>query len=344
MDSGMISRFSNLVSCESKMLEIFGLLEKVAPSDATILLLGESGTGKDLMAKAIHEKSHRSARPFVAVNCAAVPEDLIESELFGHVKGAFTGAVQNIDGKFEQANGGTLFLDEIGDMSFKMQTKILRALENREIQPVGSNRVVKVDVRVVAATNKLIAQAVEKKEFRNDLFYRLNEFSIDIPPLRERPNDLHLIMWDMVEEYNREFKKAVDGISLPALGILQNHSWPGNIRELRNVIKRLMLLISPSTSQIYVEHLPVQLVTDSVHDRMEKKFFSESSPLFQDFQGKGELGPDLLPPLDDIEKRYIEYVLDKTDGNKSKAARILGIDRTTLYEKIKKHGIGSPKQ
>jgi len=341
---GDIIRFGKLVSAEPEMIKIFKLIEGIAPTDATILVLGESGTGKELIAEAIHERSKRVGKPFVALNCSAIPDELIESQLFGHVRGAFTGASMNLTGKFEAASGGTLFLDEIGDMSLKMQSKILRALETREIQPVGSNKNIKVDVRVIAATNKNLEEAVMKKEFRSDLFFRLNEVIMKMPPLRERQNDLHLILWDMVEEYNKEFNKNVEAISLSALGLLQKHTWPGNIRELRNVVKRMMLLIGENTAQIFAEYLPVQLIDDDKSNAGAKLIKEATENIFQsiisdDISDIAKKTPGELPSLETIECKYIDFVLKSVKNNKSKAAQILKIDRTTLYEKIRKFDI-----
>lgn len=312
----MIGRFGALVSCEEKLLEIFRLMEKVAPTDATVLVLGESGTGKELMARAIHENSQRKSGPMVIVNCAAIPENLIESELFGHAKGSFTGATAARKGKFEAANGGTLFLDEIGDMAVNTQAKILRALENRTIEAVGSNQRVNVDVRVIAATNRKLEDAVSDGSFRNDLYYRLNEISITLLPLRDRRGDLHLLLQQLMDEYNQKFDKQVKGISIPALGVLQNHHWPGNIRELRNVIQRAVLVSDHDT--IWIEHLPVHLHTVDI------------STLFQ---------PDNVLPLREVEKMYITQILSWCKGNKTRAAKVLEIDRSTLYEKITRYNI-----
>ena len=341
---GQIIRFGRLVSAEPKMIKVFNLAQDIAQTDATMLILGESGTGKELMAQAIHERSKRAGKPFVAVNCSAIPDNLIESVLFGHARGAFTDAVSNLEGKFKEASGGTLFLDEIGDMSPTMQAKILRALENREIQPVGSSKTVKVDIRLLAATNKDLEKAIAQKEFRNDLFYRINEITMTLPPLRERQCDLHLIVWDMIQEYNKEYNKNIESISLSVLGLLQKHDWPGNVRELRNIIKRTMLLISDFTTQVFAEHLPVQFSPDVSKNGAAVPFKIPASPessacssAMNVFMG------DRMMSLEEIEKNYISLVLEKNSFNKSKAARILGIDRTTLYEKIKKYQIDDAK-
>ncbi|HOT74547.1 MAG TPA: sigma-54 dependent transcriptional regulator [Candidatus Wallbacteria bacterium] len=339
-----IVKYAKLISSEPEMKKIFSLIDGVAPTDATILILGESGTGKELIAEAIYEKSKRVNKPFVAVNCSAVPDELIESHLFGHLRGSFTGASCDMEGKFKQADGGTLFLDEIGDMSLKMQAKILRALETREIQPIGSSKNVKVDVRVIAATNKNLDEAVAKKEFRSDLYFRINEVMIKIPPLRERINDLHLILMEMIEEYNKEFDKKISAITLAALGLLQKHNWPGNIRELRNITKRTMLLIGPGTEQIFAEHLPVNINADANNSAAESKNLTIADSLLnflvsQSSDGLTKLNPENLLCLEELEKNYIQFVLKATKNNKSQTARILKIDRTTLYEKISKYKI-----
>jgi two-component system response regulator HydG len=312
----MIEQFGEMVSCEETMLSIFELMRKVSPSDASILILGESGTGKELMARAIHENSSRKNGELVIVNCAAIPENLIESELFGHKKGSFTGATTSRIGKFEAANGGTLFLDEIGDMAINTQAKILRALEDRTIEPIGENKRVSVDVRIIAATNRHLMDEVKEGNFRNDLFFRLNEITVTLPPLRDRRGDMHLLLQQMMDAYNEEFKKEVKGISVPALGVLQNHTWPGNIRELRNIIKRAVLVSDHDT--IWIEHLPVYLNTLDVNTLFD---------------------PQNILPLSEVEKMYISQVLMHTRGNKSKAAKLLKIDRSTLYEKISRYEI-----
>ena len=326
------------------MKAIFELIDRVAPTNATILICGESGTGKELVAQAICERSKRAAKPFVAVNCSAVPDELIESHLFGHSKGSFTGASTNLEGKFKQADGGTLFLDEIGDMSLKMQAKILRALETREIQPIGSSKNIKIDARVIAATNKNLEEAVPAKEFRSDLYFRINEVMIKLPPLRKRVNDLHLILMEMIDEYNKEFNKKITSVTIAALGLLQKHNWPGNVRELRNVVKRAMLLISPETEKLFVEHLPFQVSEGFPQSAKTNKNLNTADSLInflisQSSDGLTKLDPENLLPLDYLEGKYIQFVLKAAKNNKSKAARILKIDRTTLYEKINKYNI-----
>src|SRR5262245_61709672 len=242
--------FVDIVGRDEKMLEIFELVERVAESDATVLITGESGTGKELIARAIHQQSRRAQKPFVAVNCTAVPEQLIESELFGHERGAFTGAVQRRIGKFELAQSGTLFLDEIGSMRLDMQTKLLRALQEREIERVGGERSIKVDVRIVAATNADLRELVKTKAFRDDLYYRLNVIPVFVPPLRVRKGDIPLLVQYFLAKYNRQFNRQVRGFSSAALEALQTYDWPGNVRELENVVERLVVISKHETLQL----------------------------------------------------------------------------------------------
>jgi len=303
--------FSGIVGRSACMQEVFDLASRVARSDATVLLTGESGTGKELLAHAIHEGSNRSHGPFVPVNCVAIPDQLLEAELFGHEKGAFTGAHERRRGKFELSDGGTLFLDEVGEMSMTAQAKILRTLQDRQIHSVGSEQAVRVDTRIVAATNKDLYQEVREHHFREDLFYRLNEVSISLPPLRERVDDIPLVVEHFISEFNRQYHKSVRGISDVALRYLMEHSWPGNVRELRNVIKRAMLLMDADT--IWLEHLPFD-----VRLRTEDAVRADSEPL----------------TLEEAEKRHIARVLDMCNWNKSKTARVLRISRPRLDRKI----------
>lgn len=328
MDDGIV-KFSKLISCDKKMKQNFEIIKKVAPTDAKVLILGETGTGKELVAQAIYEHSNRSNKPFVVFNCAAIPNDLVESYLFGHVKGAFTGAIDDKDGMFKLADGGTLFLDEIGNMNLSTQAKILRVIEEKQIQPIGSNSKIKVDVRIIAATNKDLKEAIKNNEFRSDLYYRISEVIIEIPPLRERLCDLHLILSEIIEEYNKELNKNVNSITVAALGLLQKHSWPGNIRELKNVIKNTMLFLRDSDEQILAEHLPTQIITNMNDIKQNEKKISSSEFL------NSIISSDKLLSLDEMINLYINYVLKSVNYNKSKAAEILKINRSTLYEKLK---------
>ena len=308
--------FVDIVGRDEKMVEIFDLVGQVADSDATVLVTGESGTGKELVARAIHRQSRRSQRPFVAVNCTAIPEHLIESELFGHERGAFTGAVQRRIGKFELAHSGTLLLDEIGSMRLDMQTKLLRALQEREIERVGGERTIKVDVRIVAATNADLRELVKTKAFRDDLYYRLNVIPVFVPPLRSRKGDIALLVQYFLAKYNRQFNRQVRGFSLAAMEALQAYDWPGNVRELENIVERLVVISKHETIQL--RDLPLDLQ-------------SSHTPLVEQME---EEGYDLRKAVQQFEREYIRRVLEKTHWNQTMAARMLGIHRNTLLGKI----------
>jgi len=307
-------QFHDLISKSPKMQKIFEFARTVAKSNSNILILGESGTGKELLARAIHNESLRAAGPFVAVSCVALPETLLESELFGHEKGAFTDAVTQKKGKFELAHGGTLFLDEIGDISPKLQLNLLRVLQEKEFTRVGGTKPIRVDVRIIAATNRDLKKAVEEGKFRDDLYYRLNVISIQIPPLRERKEDIPLLVHRFIEKFNIELGKRVEKISEEALKTLMKYDWPGNVRELENVIERAMVitkgtLIKPEDIQISAE--PSKEVRVEGEDRS----------------------------LRAVERAHIQRVLEENDWNIQRSAQILGIDRVTLYKKIKKYGL-----
>jgi transcriptional regulator with GAF, ATPase, and Fis domain len=308
------------------MREIFGLLERVAPTEATVLLEGETGTGKDLVARTIHDISRRKDAPFVVVDCGAVAGTLIESELFGHEKGAYTGATSTRQGAFELAHGGTIFLDELGELSLDLQPKLLRVLEQREIRRVGGNRTIRVDIRVVAATKKDLRAEVEKGKFREDLFFRLSVVPIYIPPLRQRKEDIPLL----VQEFAR--KLGSEGLEVPrdALDSLMAHDWPGNVRELRNVLERGVYL----SKQIGVDAFKLVNVAGvgqtrpSTGDSLPVQFDPNES-----YRGNKERWND------EFEKRYLEWLLARAEGNISKAAREADMDRKYLHKLIKKHGI-----
>jgi DNA-binding NtrC family response regulator len=308
--------FVDIVGRDEKMLEIFDLIERVADSDATVLITGESGTGKELIARAIHQQSRRAQKPFVAVNCTAIPESLIESELFGHERGAFTGAVQRRIGKFELAHSGTLFLDEIGSMRLDMQTKLLRALQEREIERVGGERTIKVDVRIVAATNADLRELVKAKVFRDDLYYRLNVIPVFVPPLRARKDDIPLLVQYFIDKYNRQFNRHVRGFSLATMEALQAYDWPGNVRELENIVERLVVI--SKHEMIQLRELPLDLQ-------------SSHTPLVEQLE---EEGYDLRKAVQQFEREYIRRVLEKTRWNQTLAARMLGIHRNTLLGKL----------
>jgi len=305
-------RFENIIAKSRRMQQVIEIIRVVAKSSATVLITGGSGTGKELVARAIHVQSDRRSRPFVAVSCAALPESLLESELFGHEKGAFTGAYAQRKGKFEAANKGTLFLDEIGEMSANIQVHLLRVLEEREFTRVGGNDLIKVDVRVICATNKDMKKAIGCGQFREDLYYRLNVMTIELPPLRDRKEDIPLLAQHFLRKFAVENQKCIEGFSSDAMDFLLTYEWPGNIRQLENAIERAVIL--RENSQIELEDL-----------RPESFLATEiASP-----------GRDLR----DVEKNHIVSVLSQCDGNFSKAARTLGISRATLYNKIKAYGI-----
>ena len=310
------SSLGRMLGRSAPMQALARQLPPIAASDAPVLITGESGTGKELVARTIHETSDRASGPFVAVNCAALSETLLESELFGHTRGAFTDARENRDGLFVAAEGGTLLLDEMGDMPLPLQVKLLRALEEHRVRPVGSTREVEFDVRVLAATHRDLDSAVEDGEFRSDLFYRINVINVHLPPLRARGADILMIANHFIEQFARQMGRDVEGLTRPAAEKLLAYSWPGNIRELRNVIQRAVAL--SATNQIGVEDLPEKIVEHRPSDV---------------FIG-GEDPSDLVP-LEQIERRYIDHVLHATSGNRTKAAEILGLDRKTLYRRLK---------
>ncbi|MDX1386162.1 MAG: sigma-54 dependent transcriptional regulator [bacterium] len=316
--------FENIVGTSAGLKSVFELVQRVADTDSTVLILGESGTGKELVARAIHYNSGRSQRAIVPVNCAAIPENLLESELFGHVKGAFTGAVTTRMGRFEMADGGTLFLDEIGDMSPKLQVKLLRVLQERRFEAVGSNRSVEVDVRIITATNKNLEVGVAEGWFREDLFYRLNVIPIKIPPLRERKEDIPLFVKHFVKKYSEEHQTPAPDLSGTVMDQLMEYAWPGNVRELENLIERLVILYPgqgiPSDSMPIRVGQPGEKITTSVQIPEE--------------------GISFKNVVNDFENELIMKALEKTSGNKNKAASLLKLNRTTLVEKIKKRQLG----
>ncbi len=301
-------RFEDIITRSPRMHQIIELVKIVAKSQATVLITGESGTGKELVARAIHSQSQRKDKTFVAVSCAALPESLLESELFGHEKGAFTGAHAQRKGKIELAHRGTLFLDEIGEMSANIQIHLLRVLEEREFTRVGGNELIKVDVRLVSATNRDLQAAIKNGHFREDLFYRLNVVTIDLPPLRERVEDIPLLAEHFLKEFSAENRKSISGFSPDMMDFLVKYPWPGNVRELENTIERAVILAKGSE---------IQLV-----DLLQR-----NSPLV----GRVPSGQSLK----DIEREHILSVLKETGGNLAKAARILGVSRATLYNKAK---------
>jgi two-component system response regulator HydG len=303
-----------LVYKSESMTRIMDMIERVAPTDSTVLITGESGTGKGLVARKIHQLSPRARRPFITVDCGTLVETLFESELFGHVKGSFTGADANKVGKFELAQNGTLFFDEISNIGLEVQAKLLRAVEERKISKVGSHRVITVDVRIIAATNKDLAKAIKDGTFREDLFYRLNVVLLQMPPLRERKSDIPLLVQHFLEKYNAKLRKEMYGISPDAMDLLVRHDWPGNVRELENTVERLVVL----SSGPYLE--PADLVFAG----------TILTPAAEASAGVS---------LKDLERDHIIQTLQRYDGHKSETARALGIDRKTLREKLKRYNI-----
>ncbi len=303
----------NIIGRSSQMREVFKLIGSVADTRTNILIRGESGTGKELVAKAIHYNSPYSHEPFIVINCSAISDTLLESELFGHVKGAFTDAVCETKGKFEIAGKGTLFLDEIGDISVNLQSKLLRVIETRDFMKVGGEKVLKTEARIIAATNKNLELHVEKGRFREDLYYRLKVVEIALPALRERNEDIPELVVYLLEKINRQLRKNVGKVPPPVMKLLTSLSWPGNVRELENALTRAVILAKGDVIQ---EHnLPIQ-------------------------RGKEKVVPRELVPLKEVERDYIQHVLQTTGGNKTQASKILQISRPTLDKKIKEYGLG----
>jgi len=316
---------ANIVGSSAAMRQVYSQIEKVLSSDITIFISGESGTGKELAAKAIHYGSVRSDGPFIDVNCAAIPEGLQESELFGHEKGAFTGALATHPGKFEQAAGGTIFLDEVGEMSASAQARLLRVLQERCLQRVGGTQTIELDVRVISASNRDLEQMVADGSFRQDLFYRLVVFPIELPALRERRDDIPLLVDHFIEKYARDTGKRVTGIEPTAIAALKAHEWPGNVRELENVIHRSLLVADGS--EITADDLPPGLGSRSVDPGA-----TSSTPI------------SVAMSLEELEKAAIEKALKRHQGNLSDVARQLGIGRSTLYRKLEQYGLREKKE
>jgi Nif-specific regulatory protein len=326
---------SDEVICKNrKMIEILELVELVADSTSSVMVLGESGTGKEVIARAIHRASGRRDAPFVSVNCAAIPENLLESELFGYKKGAFTGAVQDKKGKFQLANGGTLFLDEIGDMTTSLQVKLLRAIQDREVEPVGAERKEKVDIRIIAATNRDLRKLIAEHLFREDLYYRLNVVEIKLPPLRERPDDIPFLVNHFIRKFAKESGRRIDGIDTLALRTLQGHSWPGNVRELENVIERAVLLCR--TGSLELSHLP-PFIAQSPDEAVDGQFISRWVANHVKFSsGDGRTWDEVIGA---VEKELIQQSLLANGRNKLRTAAFLGINRNTLRAKIDLYGL-----
>ncbi len=316
-------KFDSIVGKSRELEKVLTIVEKVADTDSTVLITGESGTGKELIARALHYNSRRSGHPLVTVNCGAIPEELLESELFGHVKGAFTNADNHREGRFAAADGGTIFLDEIGDMSPNLQVKLLRVLQERTFEPVGSSKTLKVNVRVIAATNQHLESLIEQKLFREDLYYRLNVLPIEAPPLRHRSDDIPLLVHHFIDALNQTPGTRIHAISDEAMKMLIDHTWPGNVRELQNLVERLVIM--RRVGEIVADDLPSQF-----HSTPERR---TSAP---------RVSPDGISfneVIGDLETDLILQALERTHWNKNKAAQLLGLNRTTLLEKIKKKGL-----
>jgi DNA-binding NtrC family response regulator len=307
-----LSGVDEIIGQSEEMKRVFEMVNTVAETDSTVLIRGESGTGKELIARAIHSRSKRRYFPIVAVNCGAIPETLLESELFGHEKGAFTGAQYRRKGKLELANGGTLFLDEIGDISSKMQIDLLRVLEGKRFTRLGGSEEIKVDFRLICATNKNLEKLVEEEKFRDDLYYRINVFSIFLPPLRKRKSDIIPLANHFIQKYARSMGKTQKPITQAVQDLMLEYSWPGNVRELENAIERAMVI--GKSSEITIDDLPLHI-------------------------NAGEKTTSKKVKLSDLEKDHILRILEETGGNVTKAANLLGIDRVTLYNKMKKYGV-----
>ncbi len=315
--------FSRIIGNSNIVRDIYSIIKKVASHNISVLITGESGTGKELIARVIHYEGNRSNRSFIPLDCSTLPETLFESEIFGHEKGAFTGAHKMNLGKVELAQGGTLFLDEIGNLPINLQIKLLRLLQEKEIERIGGRRCIKIDARIIAATNIDLHKNIAEKKFREDLFYRLNEFSLHIPPLRERKEDIPLLMKCFLDEFNLEFNKDIRVFSKETQDIFFNYLWPGNIRELKNVIKRAVIL---AEEIIDIKHLPIEIISKS---QISQKKISNGSTLKEISRSH----------LEDVEKSLIIAKLNETRWNKRKAAALLDIDYKTLFNKMNKYNI-----
>ena len=314
--------FDQIISQNKAMLEIFERVKKVAFTSTNVLITGESGTGKELIARSIHRQGNRKHAPFVAINCAAIASELMESEMFGHEKGAFTGAHTRTIGKFEHAHGGTLFLDEISVLRSDLQAKLLRVLQEREIERIGSNKLIKVDIRVISATNTNLENAVAQGQFRQDLYFRLNVVPISIPPLRERKEDIPLLAKHFLDKFNTAFNKKIPGFSEKALDALTRYHWPGNIRELENLVERIVVL-APGNEKIDLKDIPLEILMNSGQNIQEREVKEGG----------------LLKIREAIEKRIILNILEASQWNQSETAKILKVNRNTLLQKAKQLGI-----
>lgn len=315
--------FDNIISADGKMQDVFKLVSKVLDNDISVLIYGESGTGKELIARAIHYNGKRKDRPFIAVNCASIPRELLESELFGHERGSFTGAHQRKLGKFEVARGGTIFLDEVGELEMVLQAKLLRVIQQKEFERVGGTEIIKTDVRIISATNKDLKKAVENKEFREDLYYRLNSFPIHIPPLRQRRGDILILAEHFLKKFNEKLGKNIKGFTRRALKLIYDYSWPGNVREMENTIERCLII--SEGDMIDVEDLPPHIRTEDYPAN-----FDFTGPLFTD---------DTIIPFEKLKEEAIRHALKVTNGNIVEAAKKLQLGRATIYRLMDKYSI-----
>jgi len=302
---------AGLVYCSSRMAQIVQMVERVGPMDVSVLLVGETGTGKDVIARALHSVSPRRAGPFVAINCASIPENLLESELFGHERGAFTGAVKRTQGKFELADSGTLFLDEIGDMPIALQSKLLRFLQERRLERIGGRESISVDVRLICATNQNLEKQISEQRFREDLFYRINDVRIELPPLRQREGDAIVLAQHFLNTYNRIYYKKISGFTADAIDAISVHTWPGNVRELENKVKRAVIMADGNR----VSAKDLDLATEGAEPQ----------------------GRDLKLEIEKLQKRLVREALAMTDGNVTKAAKLLGVSRPHLYSLLEQN-------
>ena len=311
--------FNHIIGESTAMKQVYKMVERVSQATSNVLVTGQSGTGKELVARAIHSNSDRAKKPFLAINCGAIPENLVESELFGHKKGAFTGATEDKEGVFVAANGGTVFLDEVAEIPLNLQVNLLRVLQEREVKPVGSNQTLSFDTRIIAATNKNLKEEVENNNFRDDLYYRLNVVEIPLPPLQQRREDIPLLAHHFLKKYNKELKRNLKGIASEAMGAMMAYEWKGQVRELENVIERAVLL--SDGDYLSLDDLPnsLQQPSEDGEFQMDNDKLDEAMQVF--------------------EKHHIQSVLKRTDGNKSEAARLLGIDPSTLYRKMERLGL-----
>lgn len=316
--------FANIIGTSAAIQAVFTRMEKVVNTDSSILVLGESGTGKELVARALHFNGPRQDKPFVAINCGAIPDDLLESELFGHMRGSFTGAIKNKPGKFEQANGGTIFLDEIGTMPLHLQLKLLRVLQEYEVEPIGANHSIKLDIRIISATNTNLEKLIANGTFREDLFYRLNVIPIDLPSLRERKEDISILARHFLKKSSKNLKCNPLVFDDEVFAVLEHYNWPGNVRELENIIERTAALCD--STRIGIKDLPTHIS-------------GINKPLFRVVATLPSTGLDMPSQIQQLESDWIRQALDISAGVKSKAAVLLNIKRTTLVEKMKRLGI-----